>query len=73
VDASDLEGAVGEYESQVGAAVERDAALLQLVARLENEFDREPAGEDPGGMASGDTLAQEIERFLRQRDEPGSQ
>lgn len=72
VDASELEGAVGEYEAQVGSAVDRDTALQQLVARLEREADRESVDEDHEDLPSGDALAQELERYLRQREEPNS-
>ncbi|MEW6581694.1 MAG: PAC2 family protein [Actinomycetota bacterium] len=70
VDASELEQAVGEYETQVTSAVERDSALQQLVTRLEQEVDRMPLGEDHGDLPTGDALARDFERYLRQREEP---
>lgn len=72
VDASDLERGVSEYEAQVNAAVERDHGLQELIGRLEREADREQSEAGPSRIPSADDLALEIERFLRQQDEPGS-
>jgi len=71
VDATDLERAVKEYERQVNAVAERDQGLQELISRLEREADREESEAGPAGIPSADDLAKEIERFLRQRDEPG--
>jgi proteasome assembly chaperone (PAC2) family protein len=65
VDAGALEDAAGEHERQVAAALERDPAARELVERLEQAADQE-APLDPGGLPSGDALAIELERFLRQ-------
>ena len=70
VDGRELEKAVAEYEHKVNLAVEQDQGLQELVGRLEREADREDAASSMEGLPSGDSLAQEIERFLRQRDEP---
>lgn len=72
VDASELERGVSDYEGQVNAAVERDQGLQELIGRLEREADREQSEMGPSGIPSADDLASEIERFLKQRDEPGA-
>jgi proteasome assembly chaperone (PAC2) family protein len=71
VDASDLERGVTDYEGQVNTAVERDQGLQELIGRLEREADREESERGPSGIPNADDLASEIERFLRQRDDPG--
>jgi len=69
VKAGALEDAVAEWERQVTAAVERDPSAQELVERLERAHDeRGESGLDPGPLPSGDVLAGELERFLRQRD-----
>jgi proteasome assembly chaperone (PAC2) family protein len=72
VDATELERAVGDYERQVNSAAERDQGLQELIGRLEREADREESEAGAAGIPSADDLAQEIERFLRQRNEPGA-
>jgi len=72
VDASELERGVSEYEAQVNTAVERDNGLQELIGRLERDADREQSQADPSKIPSADDLALEIERFLRQQDEPGA-
>ena len=72
VDATDLENATGEYERQVGLAVQSDPDVQAFVERLERAADEEDATPDPGELPSGDLLAREFQRFLRQRgaDQP---
>jgi predicted ATP-grasp superfamily ATP-dependent carboligase len=67
VDVSELETAAGDYERQVGLAVQSDPDIRAFVERLEQaaESDEEPLA--PGDVPSGDTLAREFQRFLRQR------
>jgi predicted ATP-grasp superfamily ATP-dependent carboligase len=68
VDVSELEEAAGEYEHQVGLAVQSDPDIQAFVERLERR-----AAEDgqttisPQDLPSGDLLAREFQRFLRQR------
>jgi proteasome assembly chaperone (PAC2) family protein len=68
VDVSELEQAAGEYERQVGLAVQSDPDIQAFVERLERR-----AAEDgqtaisPQDLPSGDLLAREFQRFLRQR------
>jgi predicted ATP-grasp superfamily ATP-dependent carboligase len=66
VDASELEEAAGDYERQVNLAVQSDPDVQAFVERLESEAGDEAPPIDPG-QVSGDTLAREFQRFLRQR------
>ncbi len=68
VDVSELEQAAGEYEHQVGLAVQSDPDIQAFVERLEQraaESEQDALG--PGDLPSGDLLAREFQRFLRQR------
>ena len=67
VDATDLEDAATEYESQVSRAVELDPDVQAFVERLERAVDEETGRPDPGSLPSGDVIAREFQRFLRQR------
>jgi len=73
VDASDLEDAAADYDRQVNAAVQSDPDVQAFVEQLEQAAGAE-AGEAPGPLPSGDTIARELQRFLRQRgdDPPGA-
>ncbi len=72
VDASERESAAGDYERQVTRAVELDPDVQAFVERLERTADAEEGGPDPSQLPSGDVLAREFQRFLRQRgDAPG--
>jgi predicted ATP-grasp superfamily ATP-dependent carboligase len=66
VDVSELESAAGDYERQVGLAVQSDPDIQAFVERLElaAESDEEVSPED---VPSGDAIAREFQRFLRQR------
>jgi proteasome assembly chaperone (PAC2) family protein len=66
VDVSELESAAADYERQVGLAVQSDPDIQAFVERLEQaaEGDEEVAPED---VPSGDAIAREFQRFLRQR------
>jgi predicted ATP-grasp superfamily ATP-dependent carboligase len=66
VDVSELEAAAADYERQVGLAVASDPDIQAFVERLEQAAE----GEDRGTaqeVPSGDILAREFQRFLRQR------
>jgi proteasome assembly chaperone (PAC2) family protein len=67
VDASSLERAAVDYERQVGLAVQSDPDIQAFVDRLEQnaESEEEPLSTDE--LPSGDLLAREFQRFLRQR------
>jgi proteasome assembly chaperone (PAC2) family protein len=68
VDASDLETASQDYERQVNAAVQSDADVQAFVERLE-QVARE--NEETDDVPSGDSIARDLQRFLRQRgDDP---
>jgi proteasome assembly chaperone (PAC2) family protein len=70
VDAGELEGASAEYERQVSLAVQSDPDVQSFVERLEEAAQEEDAAEelsDPTKLPSGDVLAREFQRFLRQR------
>jgi proteasome assembly chaperone (PAC2) family protein len=66
VDVSELESAAADYERQVGLAVQSDPDIQAFVERLEQaaEGDEDVAPED---VPSGDAIAREFQRFLRQR------
>ncbi len=66
VDVSELESAAADYERQVGLAVQSDPDIQAFVERLEQaaENDEEVSTED---VPSGDVIAREFQRFLRQR------
>lgn len=66
VDASELEGSAEEYERQVNLAVESDPEVQAFVERLEHDADDEDVTPDPGPVPSGDTIARDFQRFLRQ-------
>jgi hypothetical protein len=65
VDGSKLEAEAVEYDRQVSRAVELDPEVQAFVERLERAADEE--ADDPGDLPSGDVLAREFQRFLRQR------
>jgi proteasome assembly chaperone (PAC2) family protein len=65
VDASGLEEAVERYERQVDRAVSANPEIEQLVQRLEEEQDTSP--EFTEDVPSGDVIARDFQRFLRQR------
>jgi predicted ATP-grasp superfamily ATP-dependent carboligase len=66
VDVSELESAAADYERQVGLAVQSDPDIQAFVERLEQaaESDEEDTPEE---VPSGDIIAREFQRFLRQR------
>jgi proteasome assembly chaperone (PAC2) family protein len=67
VDATDLENATGEYERQVGLAVQSDPDVQAFVERLEQAAAQDTRPLGPGDLPSGDALASEFQRFLRQQ------
>jgi predicted ATP-grasp superfamily ATP-dependent carboligase len=70
VDAGELEEAADDYERQVSAAVASDPEVKAFVERLESAMDEVEASEEEN-LPSADTIAQDFQRFLRQRG-PGS-
>jgi predicted ATP-grasp superfamily ATP-dependent carboligase len=68
VDASELEKAAADYERQVNLAVQSDPDVQAFVERLERAAEEEePDPLDPRDLPSGDRIASEFMRFLRQR------
>jgi proteasome assembly chaperone (PAC2) family protein len=67
VDAGQLETAAADYERQVSRAVELDPEVQAFVERLERAADEEEGPPDLNQLPSGDVLAREFQRFLRQR------
>jgi proteasome assembly chaperone (PAC2) family protein len=71
VDAAELEDAAAEYERQVSRAVEMDPDVQAFVEKLERAADEEQRSSgEPTDLPSGDVLAREFQRFLRQRGTP---
>src|SRR5262249_20088143 len=63
---TELEQAANEYSEQVSEAVSADADTSAYVEELERRVDMLSAEEQ---LPSGDTLAAELTRFLREREE----
>ena len=67
VDVSELEVSATDYERQVGLAVQSDPDIQAFVERLEQAAESEESELSPENVPSGDMLAREFQRFLRQR------
>jgi proteasome assembly chaperone (PAC2) family protein len=74
VDAGELEAAAEDYERQVSAAVASDPEVKAFVERLESALDDVEA-DNPSEprIPSADTIAQDFQRFLRQRGPGGTE
>jgi proteasome assembly chaperone (PAC2) family protein len=70
IETDELETASDEYSEQVSEAVSTDADTAAYVEELERRVDLLSEEED---LPSGDTLAAELTRFLRERDEQEEQ
>ena len=68
VDASGLETAAADYDRQVNMAVQSDPDVQAFVERLE-QASSETDDEEQGPLPSGETIARDLQRFLRQRTE----
>jgi proteasome assembly chaperone (PAC2) family protein len=68
IEASELEEASDRFETQVDRAVAANPEVEELVGRLEREQERAAFAEG-ADVPSGDAIAHELQRFLRQRDE----
>jgi proteasome assembly chaperone (PAC2) family protein len=66
IEATDLEDATTQFERQVDEAVAADSDVAEMVRGLEEQQNAR-VEEDGGEVPSGDALAREFERFLRQR------
>ena len=72
VDAGELEVASDDYERKVSLAVQADPDVQAFVERLERAADEEEEPlADPQNLPSGDSIAREFQRFLRQRGPEG--
>ena len=72
VDAGELESAASDYERQVNLAVQSDPDVQAFVERLEQAVEEEEADTGPTDLPSGDVIAREFQRFLRQRGSEGA-
>lgn len=70
VDLSELQQAADEYAEQVSEAVSTDAETAAYVEELEQRVDALGAESD---LPSGESLAAELSRFLREREEQGGE
>jgi proteasome assembly chaperone (PAC2) family protein len=66
IDLDELEQASEEYSEQVSEAVSTDAETASYVEELERRVDMLEAADE---LPSGESLAAELTRFLRERDE----
>ena len=69
VDGSQLEEATADYERQVNMAVQSDPDVQAFVERLEQAAEDED--ESPDALPSGESIARDLQRFLRQRGGDG--
>jgi proteasome assembly chaperone (PAC2) family protein len=70
IDVDELEEAAQSYEEQVSEAVASDEETASYVEELERRTD---SIEESSDLPSGEALAAELTRFLRQRDEEGGE
>jgi hypothetical protein len=66
IDVAELQQAADEYSEQVSEAVSADADTSAYVEELERRVDMLSAEEE---LPTGDSLAAELTRFLREREE----
>ena len=71
IDLSELEEAERSYAEQVSEAVATDAETAAYVEELERRADSLEQFVDEGGLPSGDSIAAELTRFLREREQNG--
>ena len=71
IDVRELADAEDSYVEQVSEAVAGDAELAAYVEELEQRADSLDLLEESGGLPSGEALAAEIARFLRERESDG--
>ena len=70
IDTTELESAIDTYSEQVTEAVSSDPETAAYVEQLEQRSDE--LGEE-ADLPSGESLAAELTRFLRERDEEGDE
>ena len=71
IDVRELADAEDSYVEQVSEAVAGDAETAAYVEELEQRADSLDLLEESGGLPSGEALAAEIARFLRERESDG--
>jgi proteasome assembly chaperone (PAC2) family protein len=71
IDVTELAGAEEEYVEHVSQAVAGDAEMVAYVEDLEQRADSLDWLEESGDLPSGDALAAELTRFLREREDTG--
>ena len=71
IDLSELREASEAYARQVSEAVSGDAETLQYIEELEQRTDAFDGDDDD--LPTGDALAAELSRFLREREAPGTE
>ena len=67
IDAAELEEASIDYERQVSQAADLDPDVRAFVEQLERSSDANQLATDDASIPSGEVLAREFQRFLRQR------
>lgn len=68
VDDAELESAADRFREQVSAAVAQDDEISGYVRTLEENLDADADDESANPIPSGDAIAKEIQRYLRQQD-----
>ena len=68
IETTELDDAEDEYESQVSEAVASDPDTQAYVEELERRADTIQSFSESGELPSGETLAAELTRFLRERE-----
>jgi len=68
VDTSSLQNAAATWERSVGRLLEESEELAEYVSRLEAASEEDTPELKPEGPVSGEALAAELERFLREQD-----
>ena len=71
IELGELEEAERSYAEQVSEAVDTDAETAAYVEELEQRADSLEQFVDEGGLPSGDSIAAELTRYLRERDQNG--
>jgi hypothetical protein len=69
LDLTELDLAAQGWRDRVSAAVVGDPQTEAYVHELEQRFDAQAAAMDPGDLPSGEDLAAELERYLREHRE----
>jgi predicted ATP-grasp superfamily ATP-dependent carboligase len=67
-DTAHLESSSEDYQRQVSVAVAQDSDLASYVRTLEERYDAQTESGERN-LPSGDELAKELERFLREKGE----